>query len=106
MSEQSDLTNRTEELIELIQEKLFGSGYEDFRTNRKLKIEISGLLQDLLELFRLNSEYFTTTYSNFNWDNVNSFYSEFQVNANGISEDALWKFCKVNLRALLKQIKV
>jgi hypothetical protein len=105
MAEQSDIISTTAELIELIQEKLFGSGFEDFRNNRKLKIEISGLLQDLLELFSENAHYFNANYADFNWTDVSKFYYDFTVNANGINEEALWKFCKQNLRAFLKLIK-
>lgn len=105
MAGQTDIVNRAIELIELIQELLFGFGYEDFRINRKLKIEVSGFLQDLLEELNINTDYFMKHYPDYNWTAVIDFYSGILVNEAGISEEAVWKFCKQNLRALLKLLK-
>ena len=92
MTVQADILNRTVEFIELIQESLFGSGYEDFRINRKLKIEVSGILQDLLEIFNIYSEQYKADYADYDWKAIEEFYFSFLINENGIDEKALWDF--------------
>lgn len=105
MAEQTNIVNRTVELIEIIHELLFGYGYEDFRINRKLKIEVSGILQDLLEELNINTDYFIKHYPEYNWAAVVEFYSSILMSEAGINEEAMWKFCKQNLRELLKLLK-
>lgn len=96
--------NRIIEIIELIQEKLFGSAYEDFRNNRKLKIEITELTREIIELIDSNHQLINDFAIDFNWEEFNQITDNFISVDSGINEEVIWKFCKHNLRSLLKQI--
>ncbi len=92
------------ELIEEIQEKLAGIGFEDFRNNRKIKIETTNILQELLFLYEEKQVSINNALPENNWDEFDKFILEFIDYEGAINETKIWNFCKKHLRQLEKLI--
>lgn len=88
--------------INIIDESLQGYAFEDYRTNRKLKIDITNHLEIVLSTLRYLSNHMETE------RHFDDFKELIQININdeyGISEELIWKIIKFKLRPIRMRIE-
>ncbi len=92
------------EIIHDIKEQLFGFGYEDFRTNRKLKIDITDKILNLIDIYDSNINNFNDIIPAENKNEIENIKNQLLKNEAGIDTQLLWNICKMNLNKYEKGI--
>ncbi len=104
MDSNTDKLDLILEISNEIKELLFGNGFEDFRTNRKLKIQIIDKLLNIIDAIDdagvLIADYIPAG----KFEEIRNIKSELTSEANGISEEFIWQLCKHELMLLTKAI--
>lgn len=94
------------EIADEIRELLFGHGFEDFRNNRKLKIQIIDKLLNIIDAIDDAGDLLADFIPVAKFDEIKSIKSKLISEANGISEEFVWQLCKRDLLLLTKAIGV
>ncbi len=93
------------EVADQIKENLFGYGFEDFRTNRKLKISITAKLLLIIESVEENSELLRDFIPVEKFDEIHNIRKKIISGMTGISEEYIWQLCKRDLILLCREIR-
>jgi uncharacterized protein with HEPN domain len=93
------------ERVDNISETLFGYAYADFRTNRKLKIEITHYLYELVELVETSTPILREYLGDEKFDDVENIKYKIISQESGISEEYIWKVCKKGLPVFSRELK-
>lgn len=104
MKNVDDIIDELLENILQIKELVFGSGFEDFRTNRKAKIEITEKIQNLFEIYDDNIIQFKNIIPVEVQNQIYNIKKELLKNDSGISEVYIWQLCKKEIPIFEKQI--
>lgn len=88
----------------IIEELLQGIGFEDYRTNRKIKIDVMRTIEHILELNHQIDPEFKSQHSEIHWSAADFLKDQFIDANSGIKDDAVWKLCKHSFRQFKKSI--
>lgn len=93
------------DLIETITETIQGFGFDDFRTNRRVKISVAGNLENILELLERLPNDFKEIHPDTLWNDVDEFRSRILQGNFSMDEKEVWHIAKVKLNKVEKMIK-
>lgn len=93
------------EIADQIKESLFGFGFEDFRTNRKLKISITAKLLLIIETIEEDDSIIVDIIPAEKFDEIRNIRKKLISGLTGISEEYIWQLCKRDLVLLVREIK-
>ena len=105
MGSNSDKLEQILEASDEIREILFGHGFEDFRTNRKLKIQITEKILSVIEAVENAGELLADFIPNEKYEEIRNIKTNLLLGTNGISEEFIWQLCKRDLLLLTKAIR-
>lgn len=106
MESNTDKLHLILEISDEIRELLFGSGFEDFRNNRKLKIQIVDKLLSIIEAIDAAGDLLADFIPVEKFEQIRNIKSKLISEAHGISEEFVWQLCKRDLVLLTKAISV
>jgi len=101
----SDIINYVydiQDLISSIDENLQGIGYEDFRINRKIKIDVVQSFEKILHCMNSIPDDSKSEYPDIPWVEISNLKDKILSADSGIDEEIVWKAAKIELKQLNK----